>query len=147
MKYVIQNGTCATMNSKKAQHHIKSFANTFLTDACSLFPVPPYASHLSLQPEARERFSNWRGRDAATKKLPTLKLQFLLGFRPLYFENAFAKQYNFLNILKLNIFSSKLEGRRLSGLKVGGATAPAAPLFPGPCLQLAPNVTPRFADY
>ena len=41
---------------------------------------------------ARERFSSWRVNGAATRKLPTLKFKFLLGFRPLYFKNTYAKQ-------------------------------------------------------
>ena len=56
------------------------------------------------------------------------KFNFLLGFRPLNFENADAKQKILLNIVLLH-FSVKVEGRRSLGLKVGGggATAPAAP--------------------
>ena len=47
------------------------------------------------------RYVQWRrndyqvvggGRGAATRKLPTPKFKFLLGFRSLHFENAFFKR-------------------------------------------------------
>ena len=42
---------------------------------------------------ARERFLSWgEVKGAATRKLPTRKFQFFLGFRPLDFENAYAEQ-------------------------------------------------------
>ena len=89
-----------------------------------------------LKSENRERFSSGGGggKGAATRKLPTLKFKFLLGFRSLYFEYAHAKQKKNLNIFKC-IFPSKL-GASPPGLKFGGATDPASPpLFPGPCVR------------
>ena len=51
------------------------------------------------------------GKGAATKKLPTPKFKFLLGFQPLYFENTYDKQ-----IYKYKVFS-----KVYISIKVGGA--------------------------
>ena len=55
-------------------------------------------SKLHIYPRARERFSSWRDKGATTRKLPTPKFKFLLGVRPLYFENTYAKQKKNLEV-------------------------------------------------
>ena len=37
-------------------------------------------------------WGGWGGMGTATRKLPTPKFKFVLGFRPLYFGNAHAKK-------------------------------------------------------
>ena len=60
-----------------------------------------------------------KGKGTATRKLPTPKFKFLLGFRPLYFENDHAKQNELLNIFKVHFFV-EVGGRRPSGLNLEG---------------------------
>ena len=68
------------------------------------------------------------GRRAATRKRPTVKFKFLLGFLPLKFQNTVFKQKYFLNILK-SIFQSKLRGHCPPLSKLEGQLPPLPPVL------------------
>ena len=70
----------------------------------------------------------------ATRKLPTSKFKFLLGFRPLYFESAYARQKKNLNIFKVHFFRQSWRGVAPSVSKLEGRLPRLPLLFPRPWL-------------